>query len=163
MAFFDKLNDIAKNIGDKTGDAIETTKLSSKISSESKEIAKLQQKIGEFYYSKYKDGEALGDEMTAICVEIDAHNTTISEAQAEINRIKSANESIKPPSSSVPVSELNFPCPNCGTINDTTKKFCSGCGTKIEIVIPQEKVCSACGAKITDGLKFCGECGNKAE
>lgn len=27
MAFFDKLNDFAKNIGDKTSDAIETTKL----------------------------------------------------------------------------------------------------------------------------------------
>jgi len=34
MAFFDKLNQVAKNIGDKTNDAIETTKLSSKINAE---------------------------------------------------------------------------------------------------------------------------------
>ena len=30
MAFFDKLSEMAKNIGDKTNDAIETTKLNSK-------------------------------------------------------------------------------------------------------------------------------------
>lgn len=162
MAFFDKLNDIAKNIGDKTGEAIETTKLNSKISSEGKEIAKLQQKIGEFYYGQYKLGGKPADELIDILAEIDVHNTAISEAEAEINRIKSANESIKPTPSAISAG-LNFPCPNCGTINDTTKKFCSGCGTNIEIVIPQEKTCSACGAKITDGLKFCGECGNKVE
>ena len=34
MAFFDKLNSFAKNIGDKTSDAIETTKLNSKITAE---------------------------------------------------------------------------------------------------------------------------------
>jgi len=163
MAFFDKLNDIAKNIGDKTGEAIETTKLNSKISSEGKEIAKLQQKIGEFYYGQYKSGGKPADELIDILAEIDVHNTAIAEAEAEINRIKSANDSIKPTSSGTPASELSFPCPNCGTVNDTTKKFCSGCGAKIEIVIPQEITCSACGAKIANGLKFCGECGNKIE
>lgn len=34
MAFFDKLGDLAKNIGDKTSDAIETNKLNSKINTE---------------------------------------------------------------------------------------------------------------------------------
>ena len=162
MAFLDKLNDIAKNIGDKTGDALETTKLNSKISSESKEIAKLEQKIGEFYYGKYKTGEQLSSEITEIFAQIDTHNSAIAEAQAQINRIKSTNEAVKsiPPATA---SHDNYTCPNCGTVNDSSKKFCSGCGTKIEIVISQEKICSACGAKIADGLKFCGECGNKVE
>ena len=31
MAFFDKLNQVAKNLGDKTTDAIETTKLNTKL------------------------------------------------------------------------------------------------------------------------------------
>ena len=36
MAFFDKLNQVAKNIGDRTTDAIETTKLNSKMQAASK-------------------------------------------------------------------------------------------------------------------------------
>ena len=39
MAFLDKLGDIARNIGDKTTDAIETTKLNSKINGERAAIA----------------------------------------------------------------------------------------------------------------------------
>ena len=34
MALFDKLNQVAKNLGDKTTDAIETTKLNTKIHTE---------------------------------------------------------------------------------------------------------------------------------
>ena len=34
MAFFDKINSIAKNVGDKTGDAIEMAKINARIASE---------------------------------------------------------------------------------------------------------------------------------
>ena len=92
----DKLNDFAKNIGDKTGDAIETTKLNSKISSEKKEISRLMQKIGEAYYEKYKNGEQPAPELLECFTEIDAHNVAISEAQAEIDKIKAPAEAPKP-------------------------------------------------------------------
>ena len=46
MAFFDKLNQMAKNIGDKTSDAIETSKLNSKINAETTAAGEDLKKIG---------------------------------------------------------------------------------------------------------------------
>ncbi len=48
MAFFEKLGDIARGIGDKTGDAIETAKLNNKIKAEQVSIAECMRKIGEY-------------------------------------------------------------------------------------------------------------------
>ena len=53
MAFFDKLNQVAKNLGDKTTDAIETTKLNTKIHTERNAAAEEFKKIGEYYYNVY--------------------------------------------------------------------------------------------------------------
>ena len=53
MAFFDKLNQVAKNIGDKTSDAIETGKLNSKVNSEKNLAGEELKKIGEFYYNQF--------------------------------------------------------------------------------------------------------------
>lgn len=63
MAFFDKLNDIAKSIGDMTNDAIETNKLNSKISGEKAAIRELMYQIGEHYYEKYRSGDNIDTEV----------------------------------------------------------------------------------------------------
>ena len=52
MDFLDKIGNIAKNIGDRTNDAIEITKLNAKISSEKNAAAEELNKIGDFYYKK---------------------------------------------------------------------------------------------------------------
>ena len=57
MAFLDKLGDIARGIGDKTGDAIETAKLNGKIKTEQTAIAECMRQIGEIIYGKHKAGE----------------------------------------------------------------------------------------------------------
>lgn len=163
MAFLDKLNDFAKNIGDKTGDAIETTKLNSKISSEKKEISRLMQKIGEAYYEKYKNGEQPAPELLECFTEIDAHNVAISEAQAEIDKIKAPAEAPKPATTTPSANTSGITCASCGTVNNSQQKFCSGCGAKVEVTVVQEKLCNSCGAKVASGLKFCGECGSKVE
>ena len=49
MAFFDKINDFAKNISDKTSDAIETSKLNSKIAAEKLAANEELLKIGQHY------------------------------------------------------------------------------------------------------------------
>jgi rRNA maturation endonuclease Nob1 len=129
MAFFDKLGDIAKNIGDKTGDAIETTKLNSEISSKKKEVAQLKQKIGKFYYYKYKNGELIDSEVLDFFTEIDTFMLEVKDLQAEVEKIKGEDE-IKPTPETVITPEIK--CPNCGAINDAQKKFCSECGTKLQ-------------------------------
>ena len=47
MAFFDKLNSIAKNVGDKTGDAIEMAKINARIASERGAMNDIYRQLGE--------------------------------------------------------------------------------------------------------------------
>ena len=46
-----------------------------------------------------------------------------------------------------------MPCPNCGTENSESAKFCNGCGG------PLLPVCSSCGTSNASGARFCSECG----
>jgi class 3 adenylate cyclase/tetratricopeptide (TPR) repeat protein len=43
-------------------------------------------------------------------------------------------------------------CPNCGTVNELGRKFCSECATPLTVICPN------CGTPNTPGAKFCGEC-----
>ena len=44
-------------------------------------------------------------------------------------------------------------CGSCGVTNETGRKFCAECGTRLSIA------CPACGAPNAPAAKFCGECG----
>lgn len=162
MAFFDKLNQVAKNIGDKTNDAIETTKLSSKINAEKSAAAEDMKKIGEHYYSQFAlSGEAV-PEVLEFCQSAKAHYDAAAAAQAEIERIKAENEAEKTPA---PVAApARNACPSCGASNAPGTKFCQSCGAKLEAPTPaQERKCPACGAVVAPGVKFCSECGQRME
>ena len=157
MAFFDKLNDFAKTIGDKTNEAIETTKLHSKISSEKSAAAEKMKKIGEFFYAQYAGGETVDEGIFELCQGIDAHNQAIAEAQAEIGRIKAANEPAAPAAPAAPAEKV---CPSCGASNVEGTKFCSECGTRLDTPPqPVKRLCPSCGAEAEEGAKFCNECG----
>ena len=65
MDFLDKIGNIAKNIGDRTNDAIEITKLNAKISSEKNAAAEELNKIGDFYYKKFAGEEPIDTEIQA--------------------------------------------------------------------------------------------------
>lgn len=165
MAFFDKLNDLAKNIGDKTKDAIDIGKLNTKINSEKSAISEAQKKIGEYYYTKYSSGEQIDSEMLEFCTAIDEHKRVIMESQAEIEKIKAAGEAAKAATvSSVPQAATEgIKCSACGVLNPTGTKFCKDCGNKMAQPEPANKFCPQCGASNVPGTKFCSECGTKLE
>jgi Putative virion core protein (lumpy skin disease virus) len=48
------------------------------------------------------------------------------------------------------------PCPSCGKPNAAGVKFCSECGSKMEV---SKVPCIKCGAELREGAKFCSECG----
>ena len=156
MAIFNKLSDLAKNVGDKAGGAIETTKLNSKISAEQNAIGAVMKQIGEFYYNKYAETGKADKNIADFCATIDKHNEVIAEAKAEIARINAASA---PPGSMV--------CTACGKIGAPDKKFCAECGGKLEAPPPPAAksgfVCTSCGKTNAEGKNFCTECGGKIE
>ena len=134
MAFFDKLGDLAKNIGDKTTDAIETGKLNSKIGSETAAAAAQLQKVGEFYYAKVAAGEQVSPEALEFCQAAAAHYAAAEKAQAEIDRIRAENDAARAASSAVaapPRSAAGPACTSCGAVNAPGTRFCGSCGAKL--------------------------------
>jgi hypothetical protein len=174
MEFLDKLGDIVRNIGDKATDAIETTKLSGKISAEKNAISECMRQIGEYYYKKYQAGETGDANVTELYAAIDGHNAAITETQAEIARIQAENAA-KTAQANTPAGAPGVPsptageitCPSCGKANAPGTKFCCECGGKLEIppapVAPTDRACPSCGAKVPPAGKFCGSCGAPVE
>lgn len=162
MAFLDKLNQVAKNIGDKTTDAIETTKLNSKINAERSAATEDLKKIGEHYYNLFAANGEAAPEVLEFCQSAKAHYDAAAEAQAEIERIKAENEAEK--AAPAPAAPAGAACPSCGKQNAPGTKFCQNCGMKLETPVqPQERKCPGCGATVAPGVKFCSECGAKME
>ena len=134
MAFLDKINSLAKGAGDlaktagsKTSDAIETGKLNMKIRGERNAIDAFYQKIGAFYYGKHAAGEPLEQDVLAICAQIDAATTRISQLEAEI--VKPKGGSGETAGEETPGAAETY-CPQCGAKLTGEEKFCSQCGTK---------------------------------
>lgn len=88
MAFLDKLNQVAKQVGEKANDALETGKLSAKISAEKFAVADDLKKIGEYYYSRFAAGEEIAPEVLGYCNSAKAHYDAIEAAQAEMRQLK---------------------------------------------------------------------------
>ena len=131
MAFFDKLNQVAKNIGDKTNDAIETTKLNSKINAERSAAGEELKKIGEFYYSLFAASGEAAPEVFEFCQSAKARYDAAAAARAEIERIKAENEAEKAAPAPV-AAPAGIACPACGVTNGAGTKFCQNCGTRLE-------------------------------
>ena len=90
MAFLDKLGSLAKNLGDKTNEAIAMSKLNGKITSE-KALAETElRKIGEYYYGQFLSGGQIEPEILEACQSAKAHYDEAAHAQLEIDRIRAA-------------------------------------------------------------------------
>lgn len=161
MALFDKLSGIAKNIGDKATDAIEMTKLNSKIGAEKTAINECLRQIGDYYFKKHQAGEPDDPGVADMLAAIDDHNRVIADTQDEIARMQAANASQSQGAQNIRAAG-EITCTSCGTSNPQGTKFCSQCGAVLEA--PEELpgfICPECGAQVAAGSKFCVECGHK--
>lgn len=162
MAFFDKISEMAKNVGDKTGDMIEVTKLGGQISDAEKRIVEKKKEIGEYCWGQYIANLQIDPEVAKMCAAIKEDEALIAKTQAEIRSIK-ADKAAAP----VVVEAGLLRCQECGTANPEGTRFCQQCGTKLEIPAPAAPVevvtCPGCGFQNPVGTRFCQECGKDME
>lgn len=153
MALRDKLNLLAAAATDKANSAIESGKLTYRISAEEKKIADFTLAIGDLLVDKLDNGETFDDEIMALYASILASREVIAGAMNDL-------AAKRPPVST---------CAACGAELAEDAKFCSGCGTKVEEpeiqVVEAEPVppCSNCGADLEPGAAFCNQCGTKVD
>lgn len=104
MAFLDKLQEVAKTVGektsetmkvvgDKTSEAVEVTKLKAKISQEKSAVLDVKKQIGELVWNKYSEGEQMPEEISALCVSIKAHMDVIAQTESDIENVKAGTAS----------------------------------------------------------------------
>jgi len=186
MAFFDRLNDFAKNIGDKTNDAIETSKLNSKINTEKTAIAENMKKIGEYYYSIYAQGGEVAPEVEGFCQSIVTHNENIVKAQAEIQGIKDENEAAaaaraaamqqakleaeqakaaaaaRKAQQDTEIAAMQAGAMPTAAVSSVQMPQTEVAAT-VQAVPAGGMVCPGCGTEYEEGKKFCTNCGSKLE
>ncbi len=149
MAFFDKLGELARNVGDKTNEMLEVSRLSSKARSEENAVAERKRELGQYIFEKYLSGGQLDETAAEYCRAIQAGEETIEALNTEIQRLKA-----------VPVREAAAVCKNCGEALQSEAKFCPTCGAKVEGQ-PARRFCPACGREVTEETRFCSACGTK--
>ena len=90
MGFFDQLGDFAKQVGDKTNDALEISKLNTKISAENAEIEKEKKKLSDALFERFARGEEVPEEVKEFCDNIKSHLLNIDGFKEEIEKVKAA-------------------------------------------------------------------------
>ena len=162
MALFSKISEMAKNVGDKTGDMIEVNKLNGLVSDAEKRIVEQKKAIGEYCWTQYIANMQLDPEAAKLCAAIKEDEALIAKTQAEIRSIK-ADKAAAP----VVVEAGLLRCQECGTPNPEGTKFCQNCGRELEIPAPAEPVevatCPSCGTQNAVGTRFCQTCGRDME
>lgn len=113
--FFDELSTMfskkAKEFGDKAESFCEAQKIRSKIHAQEAEIEKVKMTLGEMIYKKYRDGNAVDQDMCLLCDEI-------SKLERKILRYKEE------------IADLNGQkvCPFCMKKIDKEARYCQYCG-----------------------------------
>lgn len=129
MSIMEKVNAMAKNVSEKATDAMETTRLNTKISEENKKIFDLHKVIGGVIWNKFEMGEEVPYEVKEFCERIKESQEIIEESTMEIQKIKEDQ------GDEVEKSQVEVPkilCPACGLENNEGTKFCGECGAKLQ-------------------------------
>lgn len=192
MALLDKLNKLAKNIEEKTGDAIELSKHSATITSSEHGFNSDIKKIGEFYYEFFINGGQVEPNILPVLQSAKAHQEAIAEAKSEIERINAENaaereaakaeraaarEAAKAEKEAARLAETENAQeavvdeePAAETLvplaETGTPEYTEGepeADAENTAVVAEANICPSCGADVDPGTKFCGDCGYKME
>lgn len=137
MAFFNKLNNVArsaaKSAAELANDAIGTGKIAMKIKREEILIEQQYEKIGEYFYKKRNEGMVMPAELEEACVAIDISLATIKELEELRDEYKDGPE--------IRVDDIPYATEDCDVFR------CASCGKEL---VRGTIICSECGSHITE-------------
>ncbi len=151
MAFFDKLNEVAKQVSEKASDSLETNKLIGEINLTKGNIQVYQRELGEYYWAQFAVGTELDEEAMLICDKIVVAQDKIRELEAQIEQIKAEGEARKAEREAEKAERK------------AAEKAAEAERAAEKAGIERNPVCSGCGAPIAEGVNFCGQCGTPVE
>lgn len=120
--FGKRVSEVAKNVGQKTAEAAEVARLTSRIAARESEIEQLFLQIGKAYYSMRGAGGA--------CEAADLFCQKVTQLEEECESMRREIDALKRQSR----------CPNCGGVQPIEASFCASCGTKLPKPIRPEPV-----------------------
>lgn len=159
MSFFKRVQEGAAKAAEKAKETVEVSRLSTQISSKKRDIARIQQNIGEMVYQSYLTEGSESSEASVIpmCDQISVLYREIAGIELKIKEIKNEKDCV------------------CGKVVPLDTRFCSSCGHKFEERHQEENEaplaeseaeveeivveCAECHAPLEPGATFCGNCG----
>ncbi len=95
MAFLDRLSDIGKSVAQKSGEFVETGKITMEIKKKERDAKALKFELGKYIYQQFKSGHEIDDKVKAICSEIDTVYADIASLEREKEMVGSGEDDIK--------------------------------------------------------------------
>lgn len=143
MAFFDDLNKKLSQIGQKTNNLSDSSRINALISKEENLIYSYQQQIGEIYLNLHTNDYE--PEFETLVTQISESKSRIANLRDELQLLSGTRK-----------------CPQCSGNVDISAAFCPDCGFRMPIneAASKKKFCSSCGQPVADNLRFCTNCGN---
>ncbi len=117
-----RVSEVAKNVGQKTAEAAEVARMTSRIAAKEAEIEQLFLQIGKAYYSMRGAGGA--------CEAADLFCQKVTQLEEECEATRREIDALKRQSR----------CPNCGGVQPIEASFCASCGTKLPKPVRPEPV-----------------------
>ena len=157
MAFFDKLGEMTKIVSEKANDSLATNNLIAEINLTKGNIQALQRELGEHYWAKFAVGEKLDDEAMFICDKIVLAHDKIKLLENQIEQIKAEGEARKAERAAAKAEQKAAEeAEKAAEKVEEAEKAAEKAGI-------ERPVCTGCGADLTEGVKFCGQCGTPVE
>ncbi|MDR1471410.1 MAG: zinc ribbon domain-containing protein [Synergistaceae bacterium] len=160
MELFDRIGSMTKAAVDKTANKVIIARINSKISTFKSGIGVQKLKIGEYYWSKHRDGKSFDPSVADAFSAIESYLAQIESCESEIRVIIESEQAVR-----IVDGEYGKACLSCGARNSLDAKFCHDCGLPVNgaAVSAGAVRCANCGAEMEGDAIFCGECGTKLQ